>query len=83
MLFRSVSHLLREVRLREAFKILVENSRASVKEVAYRTGFSSPSYFTQCFKQQYGFLPTEVHLNLSNPLEDATKLIKSTQAEEK
>ncbi len=74
----SAGHLLRDVRLTDAFRILSETPKPSVKEVAYRTGFSSPSYFTQCFKHQYGILPTEVHLRLAKPLEDAQKLIDAS-----
>jgi len=32
----------------------------SVSEVAYEVGFSSPSYFTKCFKDEFGMLPGEV-----------------------
>lgn len=71
----SVNQTLRDVRLAEAFRILSGNGKSSIKETAYRTGFSSPSYFTQCFKQQYGILPTEVHLKLSQPFDIALKRI--------
>jgi len=76
----SVGHTLRNVRLAAAFRILNENPNTSIKEAAYRAGFSSPSYFTQCFKQQFGILPTEVHLRLALPFEDALKLINVTPA---
>ena len=69
----TVNQTLRDVRLTEAFRILSGHDTPSIKEVAYRTGFASPSYFTQCFKQQYGILPTEVNLRLSHPLKDALK----------
>ena len=29
-------------------------------EVAYEVGFSAPSYFTKCFKEEYGMLPGDV-----------------------
>jgi len=29
-------------------------------EVAMQCGFNSPSYFTRCFKAEYGILPSEV-----------------------
>ncbi len=32
----------------------------SVSEVAYDVGFSAPSYFTKCFKDEYGILPGDV-----------------------
>jgi len=77
----TAGHMLRDVRLTDAMRILGENPKARVKEVAYRTGFSSPSYFTLCFKQQYGILPTEVHLRMAQPLDDAQKLIAASPTE--
>lgn len=77
----STGQLLRDVRLTDALRMLSENPKASVKEVAYRTGFSSPSYFTQCFKQQYSILPTEVHLRMAQPFEDAQRLISASPAD--
>ena len=72
----SINQTLRDTRLTEAFRILSSHNIPSIKEVAYRTGFASPSYFTQCFKQQYGILPTEVTLRLSHPLKDALERVK-------
>lgn len=31
----------------------------TVSEVAYEVGFSSPSYFTKCYKEEFGENPTE------------------------
>ena len=49
--------IIREQRLKRA-KILVEDSSISVSEIAYRVGFSSPSYFTKCYKTFYGKAPS-------------------------
>ena len=38
-------------------KVLLQTSGLTVSEVAYQTGFSSPSYFTKCFKEEFGQLP--------------------------
>lgn len=54
----SVVDLLRKARLAKA-KRLLETRGKSVSEVAYETGFSSPSYFTKCFKDEFGMLPGE------------------------
>lgn len=43
-------------RLREAARLL-KNDGARIGEVAYQVGFTSPSYFTQCFYKQFGLLP--------------------------
>ena len=55
----SVVDLLRKVRLAKA-KRLLETRSMSVSEVAYEVGFSAPSYFTKCFKEEYGMLPGDV-----------------------
>ncbi len=55
----SVVDLLRKARLAKA-KRLLESRSMSVSEVAYEVGFSAPSYFTKCFKDEYGMLPGEV-----------------------
>ena len=41
-------------------KVLLAQEGTTVSEVAYTVGFSSPSYFTKCFKDEYGILPGEV-----------------------
>lgn len=49
---------LRTYRLNKATQLLRQNAY-TVSEVAYRTGFSSPAYFSKCFKAVYGVTPTE------------------------
>lgn len=49
---------LRNYRLAKAAELLRGHS-LSVSEVAYQTGFSSPAYFTKCFKGVYGVIPKE------------------------
>ena len=51
--------LLRKARLAKA-KRLLESRSKSVSEVAYEVGFSTPSYFSKCFKEEFGLLPGEV-----------------------
>lgn len=58
----SVVDLLRKARLAKA-KRLLETRSMSVSEVAYDVGFSAPSYFTKCFKEEYGILPVDVGNN--------------------
>ena len=55
----SVVDLLRKARLAKA-KRLLETRSMSVSEVAYEVGFSAPSYFTKCFKEEFGMLPGDV-----------------------
>lgn len=61
----SVVDLLRKARLAKA-KRLLETRSMSVSEVAYDVGFSAPSYFTKCFKEEYGMLPGDVGNVLGN-----------------
>lgn len=49
---------LRTYRLNKATQLLRQNAY-TVSEVAYRTGFSSPAYFSKFFKAVYGVTPTE------------------------
>eukprot|EP01029_Cantina_marsupialis_P030800 TRINITY_DN846_c1_g2_i6.p1 TRINITY_DN846_c1_g2~~TRINITY_DN846_c1_g2_i6.p1 ORF type:complete len:883 (-),score=63.43 TRINITY_DN846_c1_g2_i6:426-3074(-) len=54
----SPNELIRFVRLRKSTQLLIEEKQ-SVNEIAYEVGFNSPSYFTRCFKQQFGIAPSE------------------------
>lgn len=49
--------LLRNIRLHRAQELL-STSGMSVSEVAYEVGFTSPSYFTKCYKEAFGKTPT-------------------------
>ncbi|WP_020571000.1 hybrid sensor histidine kinase/response regulator transcription factor [Neolewinella persica] len=55
---QSSSEFVRTVRLKRAVQLL-ENSNYSVKEVMYMTGFNTASYFSKCFKRQFGIVPSE------------------------
>lgn len=61
----SVVDLLRKARLAKARRLL-ETRSMSVSEVAYEVGFSAPSYFTKCFKEEYGMLPGDIGNVLGN-----------------
>ncbi len=51
--------LLRAARLNKAYKLLLTTDK-SVSEISYMVGFTAPSYFTKCFKEEYGVLPGDV-----------------------
>ena len=51
--------LLRTARLNRAYQLLLTTDK-SVSEVAYSVGFTAPSYFTKCFKEEYGMVPGDV-----------------------
>jgi len=59
---QTVNDLIRGFRLQKAAQLL-EQKWGSVSQVAYEVGFSNPSYFSKCFKEQYGVLPSEYPLS--------------------
>ena len=48
--------LLKDFRLEKAME-LMKKKRDSISEITFDAGFTSPSYFTKCFKKKYGLLP--------------------------
>ena len=48
--------LLKEFRL-EAAKEMMKKQRQSISQITFSSGFTSPSYFTKCFRKKYGLLP--------------------------
>lgn len=50
--------IIRITRLKAAEQLLRTTSK-TVSEISYDVGFSSPSYFTKCFKDYFGHLPNE------------------------
>ena len=48
--------LLKNFRLENA-KRLMKKKRYNIAQITFDSGFSSPSYFTKCFKKKYGLLP--------------------------
>lgn len=56
---KSCSVYLRSIRLSKA-KIMLQNKENNVSEVSYSVGFNSPSYFSHCFKEEFGYAPSEM-----------------------
>jgi signal transduction histidine kinase/ligand-binding sensor domain-containing protein/DNA-binding response OmpR family regulator len=56
----TANELIRKIRLERAKELLEESSEPSVSEISYNVGFSSPSYFSKCFKAHFGVLPNKV-----------------------
>jgi len=56
---RSASQMIKEYRLQKALEMLQEKV-ATVSEISYRVGFSSPSYFNTCFHDYFGYSPGKV-----------------------
>lgn len=51
--------LLRKARLQKA-KELIKGTDKTIAEVAYEVGFTAPSYFTKCFKEEFGISPSDI-----------------------
>ncbi|GJM29530.1 MAG: hybrid sensor histidine kinase/response regulator [Cyclobacteriaceae bacterium] len=62
---QTTSDFIRSYRLNYA-RQLIEKNFGNMTQVAYESGFSSPSYFTVCFKKQFGVAPKE--FEKSNPI---------------
>ena len=56
---KSASRYLRSFRL-SAAKKMIEKKKGTISEIAYNVGFSSPIYFSKCFRDEYGYPPSEV-----------------------
>ena len=59
LLDQGPNQFIRSFRLQRAHELLEKNS-ATTSEIAYQVGFSSPSYFTKCFHEQFGYTPSEI-----------------------
>ena len=56
----SPNDIIREARMKRADRLL-ETTDKSVSEIAYEVGFSSPSYFTKCYREFFGRTPNKKH----------------------
>lgn len=50
--------LMRNLRLKKA-RMLLTTTDKTVSEICYEVGFSTPAYFSKCYKEQYGETPSE------------------------
>ncbi|MCF7805938.1 MAG: DUF4242 domain-containing protein [Candidatus Marinimicrobia bacterium] len=51
------TEFIQESRLRRAVR-LIENDAGNISQIAFETGFNNPSYFSKCFRNYFGFLPS-------------------------
>jgi AraC-like DNA-binding protein len=54
----SPSDFIKEYRLKRSLRLLVDTQR-NISEIAYDTGFNSPSYFSKCFQKRYSISPSD------------------------
>jgi signal transduction histidine kinase/ligand-binding sensor domain-containing protein/DNA-binding response OmpR family regulator len=59
----SANEFIRKIRMRNAEKLLL-SCKYSIAEIIYKVGISTPAYFRQCFKEEFGVTPTEYMKNV-------------------
>jgi signal transduction histidine kinase/ligand-binding sensor domain-containing protein/DNA-binding response OmpR family regulator len=64
----SANEFIRKIRMRNAEKLLL-GRKYSIAEIIYKVGISTPAYFRQCFKEEFGVTPTEYMKNLMSEQE--------------
>jgi len=55
---KSPNSFINDYRLDEALALLNKNT-SNISEIAFETGFTSPSYFSKCFQKRYGLSPSD------------------------
>jgi len=53
--------LIKRIRLNKAAELL-KNDFGNITEISFEVGFNDPSYFSECFKKQFGVSPSHYHL---------------------
>ena len=56
---QNVSSFITSIRMKEACRILRREPFIRINELSYRVGFSTPRYFSQCFKKEFGMTVKE------------------------
>jgi DNA-binding response OmpR family regulator/anti-sigma regulatory factor (Ser/Thr protein kinase) len=54
----SINEFARKIKIRNAERLLL-TGKYSISEIAFKVGIESVDYFRQCFKEEFGFTPTE------------------------
>jgi len=65
---KSPNQLILNIRLNKAKEVLLSLDSSNISEIAFQFGFSSPSYFSKCFRKEFGITPRV----LKEKLRDAT-----------
>jgi AraC-like DNA-binding protein len=55
---KSPNNFIKEFKLHKALNLLRKQDK-NISEIAYETGFNSPAYFSKCFMDKYGILPSK------------------------
>lgn len=62
------------IKLKKAAALLAEQQELTISEIAYQLGFSTPSYFSKCFKNQYDITPLQYRkkVNIADKSDSST-----------
>lgn len=63
---QNVSNFIRDIRMKEAYRLAEKDPQQRVSDLAYQVGFQDPKYFSTCFKKQFGIQPKEFMEGLKN-----------------
>lgn len=55
---KSPNRFIKEYRLTQALKLL-KKRKNNISEIAFETGFNTPAYFSKCFLEAFGILPSD------------------------
>jgi DNA-binding response OmpR family regulator len=58
------NELLHNIRLKKA-AVLFNSGEKNITRVLFQVGFNTPSYFTECFREQFGMNPSDYIKNIS------------------
>jgi AraC-like DNA-binding protein len=72
----SVSEFIRSLRLKKPTELMHDKEK-NLSEIAYETGFTSPSYFAKCFKDQFGITPSEYQQKKAKILKEYKSINKN------
>jgi AraC-like DNA-binding protein len=56
---RAPNDFLRDLRLEKSFLLLKQRTK-NISQVALEVGYSNPSYFSKCFAEKFGCMPSEI-----------------------
>lgn len=72
----SIQTFIQTIRLNASAEILANEPYIRINELAFRVGFNTPKYFSQCFKKKFGVLPGDyMKLKGDKELDEVERLI--------
>lgn len=64
----SANNFIKKVRLNKSYELL-KDGELNISEVAYKTGFKTPGYFSKCFENQFGVLPSKFIIKIDDEID--------------